>query len=205
MFRQDLRCTALGKHTVTNLTATREKAHAGFTNTEWREVVMQHKLLEFHALDIVHALLVNLGAECCSNQGLGLTTGKQCATVGARQNTYFAGDRANCAHVATVDTDAVFSNHLTDNALLDRAKDSFDLFFTTFELFSKGFLDCGTIVAQSSRTLLLGLNLGSDLDVGFRQLSDFGFQNSISLGNDEFAFLEANQFGQLSLCIDQRL
>ncbi len=99
---------ALGQIAVADLAAAGEKTHAGLPDAEGGEVVMQHELLELHPLDVVHALLV---AWTCprvdSDQSLGLTAGEQGTAVGAGKKADFTGDRADCCHVATVDTHLV--------------------------------------------------------------------------------------------------
>ncbi len=81
MRRQNLCSTALGQHAMTDFTTTGEKTHAGLADTERREVVVQHELFEFHRLDIVHTLLINLGSQGCCDQRLGFTAGEERAAV----------------------------------------------------------------------------------------------------------------------------
>ena len=205
MFRQNLCGTALGEHTVTDLTPARKKAHTGFTNAERREVVMEHELLEIHPLDIVHTLLVSPGTQRGGNQCLCFTAGKQSTTVGARQHADFTADRADSGHVATVNPDPVFGDHQANNSLFHRTESCGDFPFTPFVDFSQMFLNFSTDITQCRITILLALDLDCLDDLWLSQFGDSGHKVFISLSDFKYTLFLTDQFGQFFLNSNQRL
>ena len=78
--------------------------HAGLTDGERREVVVQHEGLAALALQAVDDLRIAARAKRRDDHRLSLTTGKQCRAMRARQHADLDGDGAHRERVAAVDT-----------------------------------------------------------------------------------------------------
>ncbi len=93
---------------------------AGFTDGEIREVVVQDEFLLIRAAGVgIKFLRVVAGAERDERNGLRFATREQRGTVGARENTDLAGDRADLFKIAAVEALAAFEDQFADGFLLD--------------------------------------------------------------------------------------
>ena len=181
MRRHDLDGRALGQHAMTDLAAAGKQAHARLTDAEGRKVVLEQKLLELHPLHVVHALLVDGGAEGRGDQGLGLAAGEQGAAMGPGQNADLAGDGTDVRFTAAVDAHFFFCDHLTHHALFDAAENLVDLAFSLRELFSQSLLNLRADILHGLLTLLLSADGHGLADALFGQGDNPGFQISVGL------------------------
>jgi hypothetical protein len=74
---QHLKDGPFGQITMTNLTATHTHHATHFTDTEWRERVMQHEALWILRVDAVTVLNVIWSSQRCNTHRLGFTASKQ--------------------------------------------------------------------------------------------------------------------------------
>ena len=84
--------------------------HAGLTDAERREIVVQHERLFAFTGQAVDDLRVAAGAEGRHHQCLGFAAGKERRTVGSRQHARANSDRTDRLIVASVDTRKTFEN-----------------------------------------------------------------------------------------------
>ena len=91
---------------MANLTTTGRANAAHFTHRIGREVIVQQEVRPGVAVQRVDDLLIFAGAKGGDNQTLGFATGEQGRTMGARQDSGFAHDRADGLGVTAVDTRA---------------------------------------------------------------------------------------------------
>ena len=166
---------------------------------------MQQEFLEFHALHVVHTLLIHRGAERHRYQGLGFAAGEQGAAMGAGQQADVTGDGTDRRHVAAVDAHLVLDNHAAHHALFDLADQAGDFAFLLGIFFCQGFLDRIADLIQSRIALLLGADLHSLENLIGAQLVNLFLQCHIGLGNFKLAFGLTHQVAQFDLQIDQRL
>ena len=82
---------------VADFTTSRAADTAGFTNGEWREVVVQHEGFLAGTFQLINELLVITGAEGGNHERLGLTAGEERGTVRTRQDTGLRLDLTNRA------------------------------------------------------------------------------------------------------------
>ena len=93
--------------------------HAGLTDRERREVVVQHERLAALAFERVDDLRIAAGAERGGDQRLRLAAGEQRRTVRARQHADLDGDRTHGAQIAAVDARLAVEDALAHDVALE--------------------------------------------------------------------------------------
>ena len=172
------RChTTLGQTAVANFTTTRCTHTASFANGVRREVVVEEErvfTLTFQGIDDLH---ITRGTERGGHDGLGLATGKQRGTVGARQNANFHFNGANGLVVTAIDTRLAVNNLLTNDGLLNFGEVLLHFVFRrlTFVFSGQFFNGSGLDLAQAGIALHLVTDAIGLLDIG-RKVSLYSVQ-----------------------------
>ena len=97
----------------------RRADETGFTDTIWREIVVQHERLFALAFDRIDDLRIPSRAERRDHQRLGFAASEQCRAVSPRQYADFDGDRTHGLVVAAVNARFADQHPVTDDALLE--------------------------------------------------------------------------------------
>ncbi len=118
---------AAGQVAVADFAALRRAHHAGLTDRERREVVVEHERLAAFAFERVDDLRVATGAERRDHEGLRLATREQRRTVRTRQHADLHGDRTNGLVIAAVDARLAVQHALTDDVALELEERVVDL------------------------------------------------------------------------------
>ena len=104
--------------TMTYLTTAYTALSLGLACRERREIVMQQETHIALVQHIVHHLLVQLGTQCCSRQGLSLTTGKDSTSMRHWQRTYLAPDRTYLVRLTTIKASTLVQDTTAHSILL---------------------------------------------------------------------------------------
>ena len=83
---------------------------------------MQHEVFFICAFKCINELFVIAGAERGNDQRLCFTSGKQCRSMGTRQNTNFGNNRAHIGKTTTVNTFFGVQNTATHNVTFQTFK-----------------------------------------------------------------------------------
>jgi hypothetical protein len=116
--RDDRHERALGEVPVSDLAAVRRPDPPGLPHARGREEVVQVKAPILVITDAIRALRVNLPAQRRRRDRLRLAAREQRATVRAREETTFRGDRTDRVNVAPVLSTPVPADHVADRARL---------------------------------------------------------------------------------------
>ena len=116
--RDDRHERALSEVPVSDLAAVRRPDPPGLPHARGREEVVQVKAPILVIADAIRALRVNLPAQRRRRDRLRLPAREQRATVRAREETTFRGDRTDRVNVAPVLSTPVPADHVADRARL---------------------------------------------------------------------------------------
>src|SRR5690606_1649681 len=130
LFRQHCSDTATGKATMTDFPATGATDTTALTYGVGREVVVKHKVVFATALEGIDILGIAQGTQCCRNDGLGFTAGKQGGAVNLGKNANLYADGTHGFLVAAIDARLAANNAAADNFLLQFLEGIGDIFST---------------------------------------------------------------------------
>ena len=88
---------------MADLASPRSALRSGLADRERREVVVQHEALMLLAGDVLDLLLIVAGAECATDQRLGLAAGEDDGAVDAGQGAGLGPDRADFVELPAVE------------------------------------------------------------------------------------------------------
>src|SRR5690606_554790 len=118
LVRQHCLDAATGETAVANFATLRRTDHAGFTDTERREVVVQHEAIGTAAFQRIDVLRITHATQGGNNDGLGFATGEQSGTVGLRQHADNGINGTHLVQGTTINT-TTFQHGITHHAVLD--------------------------------------------------------------------------------------
>src|SRR6202042_1611795 len=101
--------------------------HAGFTDAERREIIMEHERLFALAREAVDDLRVAARAQSRHHQRLSFAAGEQRRTVSSRQHAGANIDAADSLGVTAVDTRVPFEDSLADQPVFQIEEFAADL------------------------------------------------------------------------------
>ena len=104
---------------MTNLPAANASLSLCLSGREWREVVVEHKLLCALNKHLILLLHIHFGTKSNSSKSLSLASGKDCRTVSARKVIHLAPDRTNICGLSAIQTDSLIYNHTAHSLLLN--------------------------------------------------------------------------------------
>src|SRR3546814_6406875 len=111
---------------MTNLAALGSAYSAGLASRVGWHVVVQHEAIGIFALQCIDGLFVAARAQGSNHHRLGLSAGKQCRAMRARQYTGTDADRADSSGIAAINTRLAIQNLAADNLGLTIKEGSFE-------------------------------------------------------------------------------
>src|SRR5690348_13020127 len=194
----------LGERAMANFAARRSTQEFDFAGREWREIVVEEKLLVAFAKQRVDLLLVGRGPERHGDERLGFAAREYRGTMRTRQYLDLRAQRANLGRLAIVDTPILFENCAPHAVAMHFVPRLGDLVATVGEARAQFVNDAVGERVQRGAALLLTADLERLLEFACDALLDGGnYFGRDDLGR-EFAFGLARKLLQLVLQLEHR-